>query len=63
MFRTGLAVTAVGLVLVLLVALVQSTVMAYVKVALYRFANKQQLTGFDSANLGNAFSAGKPLLS
>ena len=52
---SGLSLIGSGVVIFLIGGLLQASVMAYVKVALYRYATGQSLPGFDDALLGQAF--------
>jgi len=55
MIPAGLSVIGSGVVLFLIAGLIQTTVMAYVRVALYRYATGQSLPGFNEELLGQAF--------
>lgn len=52
---SGLSLIGSGVVIFIIGGLLQASVMAYVKVALYRYATGQSLPGFDDALLGQAF--------
>jgi len=54
---SGLLIGSVLLLIVLI--LVNSTLMAYVRVALFRYATGQSLPGFDTSNLDQAFVTSK----
>jgi len=51
----GASVIGLSVLVMLLTALASSTIMGYVKVALYRFATDKALPGFNSQLLENAF--------
>jgi hypothetical protein len=59
----GAAVALGSLGLFLVIGLVQSTIMAYVRVALYRYAVGQKLGDFDATYLDQAFVAKKGLFA
>jgi uncharacterized membrane protein (DUF485 family) len=61
----GLAIVGVSLILFVAMLLINSTLMAYVRVALFRYATGQKIEGFDTSNLDNAFvmSKAKNILS
>jgi uncharacterized membrane protein (DUF485 family) len=61
----GLAIVGISLILFIAMLLINSTLMAYVRVALFRYATGQKIEGFDTSNLDNAFvlSKAKNILS
>ena len=56
---SGVGLIGISILLFILLLLINSTLMAYVRVALFRYATGQALPGFDTSNLDQAFVTSK----
>lgn len=56
---SGVGLIGISILLFILLLLINSTLMAYVRVALFRYATGQALPGFDTSNFDQAFVTSK----